>query len=156
MNVSRTAARAKPSADYPRRGRECAYANLKLMSRAIGSLYDEVLKPSGLRASELALLWAVVAQEPVAMSRLATTTLTDATTLSRTVQRLSDAGLVDVEAAADRRVRMVSSTVLGRRRFRGAMPHWEHAQAIARKLVPVAEVERLARHVRRARRATPA
>jgi DNA-binding MarR family transcriptional regulator len=155
MTMSRTAARAGPAADYRRRGRECAFANLKLMSRAIGSLYDEVLVPSGLRASELALLWAIVALEPAPMSALADATLTDASTLSRTISRLCDEGLCRIAHGADRRARIVATTALGRRRFRHAMPHWERAQALARDLVPVAEIERLARHVRRQRRNAP-
>ncbi len=155
MTVSRTAARAAPAADYRRRGRECAFANLKLMSRAMGSLYDEILEPSGLSASELALLWAVIALEPAPMSALAAATLTDATTLSRTVLRLCDTGLCTIGHGDDRRMRLVATTALGRRRFRAAMPHWERAQALAADLVPLAAIERLARHVRRQRRADP-
>lgn len=147
MTVSRRAARARPAVDYRRRGRECAYANLKLMSRAIATLYDEVLEPCGLRASELALLWAIVALEPVSMSRLASATLTDVTTLSRTVQGLVRARLCRVREGDDRRVRVVASTALGRRRFDAAMPHWERAQKAAESLVPVARIARLARGV---------
>ena len=155
MTQPRTAARARPAADYPRRGRECAFANLKLMSRAMGSLYDEVLEPCGLSASELALLWAIVALEPAPMSALAAATLTDATTLSRTVLRLCETGLCTIGRGDDRRTRIVATTALGHRRFRAAMPHWERAQALAARLVPLAAIERLARHVRRERRDHP-
>jgi DNA-binding MarR family transcriptional regulator len=147
MNVSRRAARATSAADYRRRGRECAYANLKLMARAIGTLYDEALEPSGLRASELALLWAIVALEPAPMSRLAEATLTDVTTLSRTVLRLSRARLCKIVRGDDRRVRVVTSTALGRRRFDAAMPCWERAQARAEAYLPVTAVARIARHL---------
>ena len=53
-----------------------------LLSRVLGSLYDEALRPSGLRASQLALLWAIAAAEPVDLGRLGHVTLTDQTTLS--------------------------------------------------------------------------
>lgn len=147
MTVSRRATRARPTADYRRRGRECAFANLKLMSRAIATLYDRALEPCGLRASELALLWAIVALEPVSMSRLAAATLTDVTTLSRTVQRLARARLCRVREGDDRRERVVASTALGKRRFDAAMPCWERAQADAESLLPVARIARLARGV---------
>ena len=152
MTVSRRAARVRSPVDYRRRGRECAYANLKLMSRAIATLYDEALEPSGLRASELALLWAIVALEPVSMSRLAEATLTDVTTLSRTVQGLVRARLCTLRAGDDRRVRVAASTALGRRRFDAAMPHWERAQSAAEAWLPVKAVARLARGVRIAQR----
>jgi DNA-binding MarR family transcriptional regulator len=141
--------------DYRRRGRECAYANLRLMARAMGTLYDGALAASGLSASELALLWAIVALEPVSMSRLADTTLTDITTLSRTVARLARAGLCAIAHGDDRRLRVVASTARGRRRFRAAMPRWERAQAAAAALVPLATVERLARHLLRAHAHAP-
>jgi DNA-binding MarR family transcriptional regulator len=147
VTAPRRAPPTRPASDYRRRGRECAYANLKLMSRAIATLYDEALEPSGLRASELALLWAIVALEPASMSRLAAATLTDVTTLSRTVQGLVRARLCRVREGDDRRVRVVASTALGRRRFDAAMPHWERAQVAAESLVPVARIARLARGV---------
>jgi DNA-binding MarR family transcriptional regulator len=152
MTMATGTARNAPAGDYRRRGRECAFANLKLMSRALTTLYDAALEPCGLTANELALLWAIVALEPTPMAGLATATLTDATTLSRTVMRLCDAGLCTLRAGDDRRARIVATTALGRRRFRAAMPHWERAQALAARLVPVGTVERLARDLRRQRR----
>ena len=83
-------------ASYARRGNECAYANLKLMTRVINTIYDDALRPVNLHAGQLALMWAIVAMEPVEMGRLAEVTLTDQTTLSRTVAKLQDASLVRV------------------------------------------------------------
>ncbi|MEO6929261.1 MAG: MarR family transcriptional regulator [Casimicrobiaceae bacterium] len=145
-----------PRDDYRRRGRECAFANMKLMARALGSLYDEILRPCGLTASELALVWAIVALEPTPLSGVAAATLTDATTLSRTVMRLCDAGLCTLLLGDDKRTRIVATTALGRRRLRAAMPYWERAQTLVATLVPLDAVERLARHLRRSRRAVAA
>jgi hypothetical protein len=52
-------------ATYARRGPECAYANVRMLGRIVGAFYDEALKPVDLRASQLALLWAILACEPV-------------------------------------------------------------------------------------------
>ena len=65
---------------YARRGSECGYANLKLLTRVVTTLYDEALRPVGLCAGQLALLWAILATEPVEIGRLGVTTLTDQTT----------------------------------------------------------------------------
>jgi DNA-binding MarR family transcriptional regulator len=134
----------------PRGMRECGYANLKLLSRVFTSLYDEALRPAQLRASQLALLWAIVALEPVELGQLGSATLTDQTTLSRTVENLRRAKLVTVVAGDDRRKRIVALTPLGRRRFAAAMPYWEDAQRRAAELLPLAELRKLARQVRRA------
>ena len=139
-------------AGYAMRGRECAYGNVRMIARALGSLYDEVLRPVDLRAGQLALLWAIVATEPVEMARLGAATLTDQTTLSRTVANLRRAGLVSVRRGADARTRAVSLTARGRARFAAAMPYWEDAQRRVAGLLSVRDVRMLARGVHRAAR----
>jgi DNA-binding MarR family transcriptional regulator len=138
---------------YAPRGNECAYANLKLLTRVVTTLYDEALRPVDLCSGQLALLWAILATEPVEIGRLGVTTLTDQTTLSRTVAKLKKARLVSVRAGRDRRVKVVSLTEKGRQRFRDAMPLWEDAQRRAGTLLPLADVRALARQVRKAARA---
>ena len=138
---------------YAIRGNECAYANLKLLTRVVTTLYDDALRPVDLCAGQLALMWAILATEPVEIGRLGVTTLTDQTTLSRTVAKLKNARLVSVKAGRDRRVKVVSLTPSGRQRFRDAMPLWESAQKSAAALLPLADVRALARRVRKAARA---
>ena len=138
------------AAGYIARGGECAYFGVKLVSRVLGTLYDDALRPVGLRASQLTLLWAVAALEPVDLGRLSRVTLTDQTTLSRTVEKLRSARLVSVRQGDDRRVRILRLTAAGRRRFAAAMPYWERAQQRAGELMPLGRIRALARRVRRA------
>jgi DNA-binding MarR family transcriptional regulator len=118
------AARSGPdiARDYAPRGRECAFANVRLLGRVMTTFYDEALKPAQLRASQLALMWAILACEPVEMGRLGEVTQTDQTTLSRTVEKLRRAGLVGIARGEDRRVRVLRLTAKGRRQFVRAMP----------------------------------
>src|SRR4051794_21224305 len=76
------------------RGRECAFANIRLLGRVVTHFYDVALKPADLRASQLALMWSIVACEPLEMGRLCDIMQTDQTTLSRTVEKLRQADLV--------------------------------------------------------------
>ena len=142
--------RTGTAAAYIPRGPECAYANLKLISRVVSSVYDEALRPIDLRASQLALLWAIVALEPVDLGHLGRVTVTDQTTLSRTVEKLRQAKLVSVRTGSDRRMRIVKLTAAGYRRFEQAMPYWELAQQRAKDLLPLDQVRTLARRARRA------
>ena len=139
---------------YARRGSECAYANMKLMTRVLNTLYDDALRAVDLHAGQLALMWAIVAMEPVEFARLSEVTLTDQTTLSRTVAKLKKARLVSVRPGNDRRVKVLALTPSGRRRFGEAMPLWEKAQQRAATLLPLDEVRALARRVRKASRQT--
>jgi DNA-binding MarR family transcriptional regulator len=140
------------AAAYIPRNSECAYNNLKVMTRVVSSIYDEELRPVGLRASQLALLWAIRAMEPVEFGRLGATTFTDQTTLSRTVALLKRAGLVSVRVGDDRRVRVISLTAKGLARFAVAMPLWERAQSRADELLSLDELRSVARKVRKAAR----
>jgi DNA-binding MarR family transcriptional regulator len=152
--TAREAQRGEPAAiaSYALRGSECAYANLKLMTRVLNTLYDEALRPVDLHAGQLALMWAIIAMEPVEIGRLGEVTLTDQTTLSRTVAKLRKARLVSVRPGRDRRVKLVALTPAGRRRFGEAMPLWEEAQKKAAGLLPLGEVRALARQVRKSAR----
>jgi DNA-binding MarR family transcriptional regulator len=144
-----------PWASYVHRGRrECAFSQLKLLGRVVNTLYDEALKPVGLRANQLALMWAIVAMEPVDLTSLGAATLTDQTTLSRTVENLRRARLVSVRAGADRRVKELRLTAAGKARFAAAMPYWEHAQREASRMMSLDVVNALGRQVRRAMRET--
>jgi DNA-binding MarR family transcriptional regulator len=130
-------------------GRKCAFANTRLAARVVTGFYDEALKAVDLRASQLALMWAIVACEPVEMSRLGEVTATDQTTLSRTVDKLRQSGLVDVETGEDRRVRFVRLSACGRRQFARAMPHWETAQREIDRWLSLENLEELGRQARR-------
>ena len=137
---------------YAQRGRECAYGNVRMIARALGSLYDDMLRPADLRAAQLALLWAILATEPIEMVRLGAATFTDQTTLSRTVANLRRAGLVSVRRGTDGRTKLLSLTARGRDRFATAMPYWEAAQRRVERLLPVRGVRALARGVYRTAR----
>src|SRR6476661_8477988 len=136
-------------AQFAGRGGECAFANIRLLGRVVTHFYDEALKPVDLRASQLALMWAIVACEPVEMGRLCDITQTDQTTLSRTVENLRQSGLVAIERGDDRRVRVLRLSSKGRRQFARALPYWEEAQ---RRVDQWLSVEGLADFARKARR----
>lgn len=131
------------------RGPECAFANVRMLGRVVGAFYDEMLRPAGLRASQLALLWAIAAREPVDQKALGRITETDQTTLSRTVEGLRGEGYVTVEAGPDRRTRIVRLTPRGRRAFARALPYWNEAQRVLAESVSVEDLARLARAARR-------
>jgi len=143
-------------ATFVARGPECAFANVRMLGRIVGAFYDEMLRPAGLRAAQLALLWAIAAREPVDQKALGRITETDQTTLSRTVEGLRAEGYVIVAAGADRRTRIVRLSPRGRRAFARALPHWNEAQRLLADAVSIDDLGRLARSARRFARAREA
>ena len=105
-----------------------------MLARVASTIYDDALRPVDLRAGQLALMWAILAAGPVEIGRLGHITVTDQTTLSRTIAKLKRSRLVTVRTGGDRRVKFVSLSETGRQRFQAAMPYWEEAQRRASEL----------------------
>ncbi|MDR3567816.1 MAG: MarR family winged helix-turn-helix transcriptional regulator [Syntrophobacteraceae bacterium] len=110
-------------------GRSCACYNLRRAARATTRLYDDCLKPSGLRTTQYSVLMAAKLRGPITLTKLAQITVTERTTLTRNLTVLEKKGLVLIEAGKDRRERRVSITEQGEEALIAAIPLWEAAQA---------------------------
>src|SRR5438552_9268027 len=64
----------------------CAAFNFRRTARAVTRLYDLALQPSGIRATQFAILTAVAKYQPVAISRLGQILVLDQTTLTRSLR----------------------------------------------------------------------
>jgi len=138
---------------YRDRGFDCMCGNLRMASRAVTSIYDAHLAPSGLTSNQLAVLWPIVAMEPTPMSEIARKVVMDKTTVSRNIAGLVDAGLVEVRTGDDGRHRLVSTTARGRHAFAVAMPAWEAAQEEVARVFGKARFNDLVKQSRRLARA---
>jgi len=107
---------------------ECACGNLRKAARAVTQVYDEVLRPTGLRVTQFGILGATKAMEPVTLTRLADATVTDRTTLTRNLKLLEKRGLIRVQMGNDRREREVTLTAQGREALVSGLPLWQKAQ----------------------------
>ncbi len=108
---------------------QCAVRGIRRVERAMTQLYDEALRPSGLRATQLSLLTAVRRSQPVAVKRLAAGMGMDRTTLTRNLRLLERDGLVRVVPdPTDRRSKTIELTAAGDKRLVKAYPLWKEAQ----------------------------
>jgi len=110
-------------------GRTCACYHLRRTARAITRLYDDFLRPSGLRVTQYSVLIVAKARGPVALTKLAEMTTTERTTLTRNLTILEKKGFIRIEPGMDRRERQVSITEQGQELLIKTMPLWEAAQA---------------------------
>jgi DNA-binding MarR family transcriptional regulator len=121
----------------------CACFNLRKAARAVTQLYDQALRPTGLRSTQFTLLIAIRAHGPVPMTRLADEVIVDRTTMTRNLAILEKEGLVSIRHGDDQRVREVSLTARGRHALAGAHPYWKKAQQMLSRRFGKGKLDRL-------------
>lgn len=108
------------------------------MSRVLTRLYDDALRPSGLRVSQLTVLVAIAkfGERPAKIGKLADVLAMERTTLTRNIGPLESAGLIRVARDPDdARARILILTRAGERAIEAAFPLWEAAQRQVRSAV---------------------
>jgi DNA-binding MarR family transcriptional regulator len=121
---------------------QCACFNVRKAARAATQLYDDLLRPSGLRVTQFSLLTVVRLLGSATIGGLAEAAVMDRTTLTRNLKILAAAGLIVIREGDDARVREVTLTAAGRARLAAAQPYWERAQ---RRMAEALGPARLAR-----------
>ncbi len=106
----------------------CTCFNVRRASRAVTQFYDDIMAPSGIKATQFTMLGAVALMGPASVTRLAAHLALDRTTLTRNLKVLADQGLVSIAAGEDKRERVVSLTDDGRTAIDRATPVWHEAQ----------------------------
>jgi DNA-binding MarR family transcriptional regulator len=117
--------------------------NLRMAARAVTQAYDDILRPTGLRVTQLSLLQMLQIVGTVSVTRLAELAVMDRTTLARNLDLLKQQRLVRIQPGSDARVREVSLTDAAHKRLAAALPYWEQAQAEVTRKLGVARSDRL-------------
>jgi len=107
---------------------QCACFNSRKAARTVTKLYDDMLAPSGLKATQLTMLGAISILGTAQMSELASLVALDKTTLTRNLKLLQSDGMIAIAAGSDRRVRVVRLTRTGTSALERALPLWRDAQ----------------------------
>jgi DNA-binding MarR family transcriptional regulator len=108
----------------------CACTKVRMAARAVTRTYDDILRPTGLRATQLSVLAAIAIDGAMSIAALAEFLGMDRSTLTRNLQPLRKDGLVRIGAEGWRRSRTLEITDKGRQRVRAAAPLWERAQKL--------------------------
>ena len=125
-------------------GKTCVVYNLRRASRAVTQLYEEHLKPSGLLPTQFTLLAAVRVMGPVQMSRIAKELVLDRTTLTRNLRPLEREGLLEIAySKSDQRLREISITNKGMKKLNQAIPCWQEAQNLTKKILSTTRIDRM-------------
>jgi DNA-binding MarR family transcriptional regulator len=98
-------------------------------------VYDEFIRPHGVRVAQVSILSAVGRAGPVTPTELARNLVMDRSTLSRDLESLLDEGWLTSTAGEDRRSYHLQLTPAGQAKLEAIMPAWRLAQAeVTRRL----------------------
>jgi DNA-binding MarR family transcriptional regulator len=135
---------------------ECLAVRVRILNRAITNLYDEAMRPLGVKVSQMNIL-VVTAKLGVARpGQLCNFLHMDASTLSRNAERMVAQGWLEVVSDTDdARAQPLRVTKDGMALLRRAMPAWEQAQARARAILGESGSHLLMETVRRLENGEP-
>jgi DNA-binding MarR family transcriptional regulator len=106
----------------------CVCFTLRRTTRALTQVYDQALRPYGIRATQLPILLAARGVTPVPLGSMARGLGMERTTLLRNVRPLVRRGLIELSTADDSRRRTLKTTSAGRTLLTRAYPAWKGVQ----------------------------
>ena len=104
-------------------------ASIRRASRTLTQIYEEALRPLGLRATQFTVLQELSIAGEVLQGDLGQMLAMDSTTLTRTLEILSRHGWIEKRTGEDHRERRIRLTKTGQLQLEKAVPLWEKAQA---------------------------
>jgi len=113
----------------------CMCANFRRASRAITQLYEEALRPLGLRASQFTLLQALSLTGEISQGQLGQILALDSTTLTRTLEIMIGHKWISERRGSDRRERWLQLSKAGEAQFKQASPAWNRVQSRLREQI---------------------
>ncbi len=116
--------------ESPARAELCNCLAIRQAARHVTQFYDQCLAPTGLRATQFAVLSRLQRLGPMTVNALARELVMDRTTLGRNILPLEREGLVAAEPGRrDRRRKELRVTEAGAARLHAAAQRWTEAQA---------------------------
>ena len=107
---------------------QCVCDTLRMVTRVVTQLYDDMLRPSGLRVTQFSILDAIAQMGEANLKQLEETLAIDQTTLTRSLKLLEERGRTERVPNPDGRIKAMKLTLKGRRAVAVARPLWARAQ----------------------------
>ena len=115
--------------------RECIAVRVRLINRVITGLYDEALRPFGLRISQANILAAVACMSESRPNEVSRMLRIEKSTLSRDIELMKQKGWLESDPAAGGRNQTIRLTPLGKKLLDRIQPSWAKAQEEAKLLI---------------------
>jgi DNA-binding MarR family transcriptional regulator len=131
--------------------KDCIALRLRILNRVVTRIYDDALRPLGLKVSQMNILVAAAKMGVARPSQVCKALHLDLSTLSRNVERMKARGWLEIVPESDGRAQPFQLTAKGRELLeRGALA-WQEAQNTTEPLLGADVVDLLDKAVRRVR-----
>jgi DNA-binding MarR family transcriptional regulator len=126
---------AKPTTNIETIAKTCIAGRLRLLNRVVTNIYDDALRPFGLKISQGNILIFTGKMGVATPVQICEFLQLDISTLSRNLELLRKNGWVEDVPGEDARSHPFRLTAEGKQLIEKAIPAWEKAQAEARELL---------------------
>ena len=135
--------RERPGLEAAEVVRDCIATRLRMADRVITKVYDDALRPLGLKVTQMTML--VVAEDRglIRQSEVGAELRLDDSTLSRNLERMRANGWLEEVSGDDARVHSYRLTDAGKALVGKAIPAWRRAQGKAHRLLGDAGIQAL-------------
>ena len=123
--------------------RACIATRLRMANRVITKVYDDALRPLGLKVSQMAMLAVAADRGLIRQSEVGAELQLDDSTLSRNLELMRANGWLEAVPGDDLRVHSYCLTEVGRSLLNKALPAWRNAQRQAKRLLGDAGIQAL-------------
>jgi DNA-binding MarR family transcriptional regulator len=130
----------------------CVAVRLRLLNRVITNIYDDALRPLGVKASQLNILIVTAKLGLARPAKVCEFLHLDTSTLSRNVERMRAQGWLEVIPEQDARAQPFRLTPQGKWLIERAFPAWQQGQRQAEELLGREGTALLDKAVRKARK----
>ena len=132
----------------------CIAVRLRMLNRVVTNIYDDALRPLGLKVSQMNILVAAAKMGTARPTDVCEHLHLDVSTLSRNVDRMKARGWLEVVPDEDGRSQPFRLTAQGRKLLERAIPSWDEAQERVKELLGSDIVNQLNHAMRRISEAT--
>ena len=108
---------------------ECLAVRIRLLNRTVTHIFDEALRPLGVKVSQLNVLMVVAKLGPISPGDVARRLNMEKSTLSRNVERMRTRGWLKVLEGDTGRQQILKVGPAGRKLMEKSLPFWKQAQA---------------------------
>jgi DNA-binding MarR family transcriptional regulator len=122
---------------------ECIAVRMRMLNRVVTNIYDDALRPLGVKVSQMNILVAAGRMGTARPAEVCERLHLDVSTLSRNVERMKARGWLEVIPDEDGRAQPFRLTAQGRKLLEKAAPAWKKAQQQAKEILGDGIVDQL-------------
>ena len=107
---------------------ECVGARVRMLSRTMTRMYDEALRPLGIKFTQMNILAVVTSAGPIQPTTVADRLSLEKSTLSRNLKMLESKGWLEVVPGEAGNTQLLQATAKGAALIEKATPAWRQVQ----------------------------